>query len=443
MATESSDRVRRRLTGRGRAMLVIGILVVLVAALAGQHDVMRVGMLLLMLPVVSLILVSIARLRLSSQRSVVPDRVPLGGPIVGRINLGLESRLPVGVVMLEDQVPEELGHRPRFTIDRPGVTWQREIEFPLIGRVRGRWHCGPLAVRINDPFGLVMRRQQFTATTEVLVTPQVVPLTALAAAGGSGSSGETQPNRIGVVGADDVLIREYRHGDDVRRVHWRSTARRGDLMVRREEQAWDPAARIILDSRAGAHGGAGVHNSLEWAVSAAASIGTRFIDDGYRIELYESDGPLDLSEVSGLNRAASTDLLVSRLTDLRARRTYSMQYGLEAAAAEQGGELVIAILGRLSSDDARALLRTRKHRTRGIVFLLDVDTFARARAVDEPASEGDSSDSLTATAELLSSEGWRVVRVTRSMSVADAWAELVGAAIAPKVEASPARAEAG
>lgn len=407
-------------------MFALGIIVVIVSIFAGQRDVMRIGLFLIGLPVIAMILISVARLRLSSRRSIVPQRVQLGTPMVGRIRLSLESRLPVGMVLLEDHVPGELGQQPRFSIDRPGLGWEREIEYPLLGRVRGRWRCGPLSVRTTDPFGLVSREQQFTATTEVMVTPQIVRLTPLAAGGGAGRSGESQPHRIGVVGADDVLIREYRHGDDVRRVHWRSTARRGDLMVRREEQAWDPAARIILDSRAGAHAGSGVFNSLEWAVSAVASMGLRFIEDGYRTQVYEADGSLELESISGTNRQVANDLLISRLTDLRPRRTFSLRYALESVAAEQGGELVVAVVGRLSADDAQALLRTKRSRATGLAMVIDVDTFTPAgHAADGPRAgtigRGGPQD-LDATVRLLRSAGWRVVVVTRGMTVADAWA---------------------
>ncbi|QDP97597.1 DUF58 domain-containing protein [Microlunatus elymi] len=434
MSDRRDRRPAHRLTVRGRLMLGLGIAVVVVSMIAGQRDVMRIGLLLLALPVVALILLGLSRLRLSSQRAIVPGRVQLGSPMVGRITLSLESRLPIGMVMLEDQIPPELGERPRFTIDRAGVTWRREVEFPLLGRVRGRWICGPLLVHTVDPFGLVRRDQQFVATSEVLVTPQIVQLTSITGSGGAGSSGESQPHRIGIVGADDVLIREYRHGDDVRRVHWRSTARRGDLMVRREEQAWDPAARIILDSRSGAHAGQGMRSSLEWAVSAAASIGLRFIDDGYRLDVFEADGTLDLGAVSGLNRTVTGDLLISRLTDLHPRRTYSLRYALEAAATDHG-ELLVAIMGRLSADDAHALLRTRGQHTHGLALLLDVDSFDRA-AHAEPGAEEAPADprrvaELNATAELLAGHGWRVVRVDRSMSVADAWAALDGSSRAP------------
>lgn len=471
------DRDGRRFLGlltlRGRLTVLAGIATVLVAMAAGQRDVARIGLVLVAVPIVALLLVAAARLRLSARRTVVPQRVQLGSPLVGRITLALESRLPVGIVMLEDEVPPELGERPRFTIDRAGVTWQRELDYPLIGRVRGRWHCGPLTVRTEDAFGLVRREQLFRATTEVLVTPQIVPLTSLPTSGGTGSSGESQPQRIGLVGADDVLIREYRHGDDVRRVHWRSTARRGDLMVRREEQAWDPAARIIVDSRAGAHAGAGVHSSLEWAVSAAASIGLRFIHDGYRLSVHEADGHIDLGTDTAINRSTAADVLVSRLTDLRPRRTFSLRYALQTASADHSGELVVAVMGRLSADDTHALLRTRRQRTPGLALLLDVDSFADATSPASGARTGSSPGSAAGRPHpgrpdlgrpdpgrpdpghhlcgpeeadrLLTTEGWRVVRVTRGMSVADAWAQLTDAALprAPSTAAAAALAGEG
>ena len=153
--------------------------------------------------------------------------------------------------------------------------------------------------------------RQFVATSEVMVTPQVVPLPAIRTIGGGGSTGEARPHRIGVVGQDDALVREYRQGDDVRRIHWRSTARRGELMVRREEQAWDPSASIDpgLPGLAPTPAGA-CSNSLEWAISAAASIAIHFLDDGFGVEIYEADGPLHISGAMGQHSSASAELVV-------------------------------------------------------------------------------------------------------------------------------------
>jgi uncharacterized protein (DUF58 family) len=83
--------------------------------------------------------------------------------------------------------------------------------------------------------------------------------------------------------AEDVTTREYRRGDDLRRVHWRSTARTGELMVRREEQPWQSRATVVLDSRRTAHRGTGAASSLEWLVAAAASVAVHLTHAGFAV----------------------------------------------------------------------------------------------------------------------------------------------------------------
>ena len=408
----------RLFTTRGHVFLISGLLVVLAAMLAGQRDVMRIGLLLLVLPVIAAVLVARARLRLSCERGIEPARVPLGSPMRGWITLGQEGRLPAGILLLEDSVPPELGNRPRFVVDKADLSWRREIEYPMLGRVRGRFHTGPLMVRTTDPFGLVRLDRHFQATSEVMVTPVVEVLPVMRSAGGAGSAGEARPHRVGVTGQDDVLVREYRHGDDRRRIHWRSTARRGDLMVRREEQAWDPTASVLLDARVGAHAGRGMHSSLEWAISAAASVAVHFLDDGFGVEIYEPDGSMHISGHLGQHSTASSDLAISRLTDLRARPTTSIHYAVEAADVDKAGQLVVAIMGRMTPSDASSLLRLRRNRAQGLAMVIDIDTFS-----DEPTSERTRRQHELAT-EILLENQWRVVEVQRGMSVAQAWSSL-------------------
>ncbi|MBA8794321.1 uncharacterized protein (DUF58 family) [Friedmanniella endophytica] len=420
----------RLLTPRGRVFLVLGLGVVVGAMLAGQRDVMRLGLLLAALPVVALVLVAVARLRLSCERSVEPDQVQLGSAMHGRIVLGQEGRLPAGLVLMEDQVPHELGTAPRFCVDKPGQAWQREVEYPLLGRVRGRFHTGPLTVRTADPFKLVQLDRRFVATSEVLVTPQIVPLASLRGAGGVGSAGDAQPHRIGVVGQDDVLVREYRQGDDVRRVHWRTTARRGELMVRREEQAWDPSVSIVLDSRTGAHAGEGIWSSFEWSVSAACSIALHFIDAGFGVEIFEAGGSLRIATTAG-QPAVARQAVVSRLTDLRSRSTRTLQYAVNAATLERSGQLVVAICGRLTVEDAEGLRRLRRNRAQGMALLLDVDSFR-----DGPGGQGQEGGAQLGwpgaapgvAEDLLRDDGWKVVPVRSGLGVADAWAAFDSAA---------------
>jgi uncharacterized protein (DUF58 family) len=237
-------------------------------------------------------------------------------------------------------------------------------------------------------------------------------------AGGAGSAGEARPHRVGVVGQDDVLVREYRHGDDRRRIHWRSTARRGDLMVRREEQAWDPTASVLLDARVGAHAGRGMHSSLEWAISAAASVAVHFLDDGFGVEIYEPDGSMHISGMLGQHSSASGDLAINRLTDLRARSTGSIHYAVQAADVDKAGQLVVAVMGRMTPTDANSLLRLRRNRAQGLAMVIDIDTFS-----DEPTSERTRRQHELAT-EILVENQWRVIKVQRGMSVAQAWSAL-------------------
>jgi uncharacterized protein (DUF58 family) len=408
----------RLLTARGRFFLVGGLAVIIGSMAAGQRDVMRIGLLLLILPVIAAILVARARLRLSCERSVEPAQVQLGSPMRGQISLGQDGRLPAGILLLEDAVPRELGTRPRFLVDKADLSWRRIVEYPLLGRVRGRFSTGPLHVRTTDPFGLIQLDRQFQATTEVMVTPRVVPLPAIRTAGGGGNTGEARPHRIGVVGQDDALVREYRQGDDVRRIHWRSTAHLGELMVRREEQSWDPSASIVLDSRATAHAGRGMNNSLEWAISAAASIALHFLDDGFSVEIYEVDGPLHITGSMGQHSSASAELVISRLTDLKARPNATLHYAAESAASDRPGQLVVAILGRMNAEDANSLLRVRRNRAQGLAMLLDVDTFA-----DESAGDRVRAQQEVAT-QILRDNQWRLVHVPRGMGVAEAWSLL-------------------
>ena len=102
----------------------------------------------------------------------------------------------------------------------------------------------------------------FATVIEIVVTPRVHQLGRLQI-GAAGAASDTSISTAGLVGQDEVLLREYRPGDDVRRVHWRSSARVSSLMVRREEQAWQPNAHIIINNRYGAHTGRGPGASFE------------------------------------------------------------------------------------------------------------------------------------------------------------------------------------
>lgn len=407
------------LTGRGKVFVVLGIAISVLAALIGHRDILWLGLLFVLLPLATALVVARTQLRLSLERGATTTQIAIGDELQGSLQLDKTGRLPAGILRFEDYVPRDLGTRPRFTIQTLASQWHREINYTMRGTARGRFRTGPLMVRTSDPFGLAFLDRQFSASTEVMVTPRVVPLGVMRNAGGGGNSGDSRPQRSGAVGRDDVVVREYRDGDDVRRVHWRSTARRGELMVRREEQAWDPSATVIIDSRARCHGGHGRNSSFEWAVSAAASISLHFLQVGYAVNLLESRGPVTLQ---GLEAASATTRhnVVYKLTDITTSQVETLSRVVDATSVTSAGQLVIAIVGRLSETDVEMLLQTRRDRAQAMALIIDADTFA-------PRSERSSTAEREAqqrAIQVLRDHSWRVTVVTRKDSIGDAWINL-------------------
>ena len=106
-----------------------------------------------------------------------------------------------------------------------------------------------------DSFGLVSITRAFTTTSTLTVTPRIVPLSRPPLAGNWLGDSEHGRRSISASGEDDVAPRAYQTGDGLHRVHWRSTARYGELMVRREEQHWRNTASLFLDTRRAAYAG--------------------------------------------------------------------------------------------------------------------------------------------------------------------------------------------
>jgi uncharacterized protein (DUF58 family) len=126
-------------------------------------------------------------------------------------------------------------------------------------------------------------------TTEVIVRPRVWDLRASPGAAGHRRARAHHRNVVPVaaIAHDEFLaLREYAVGDDLRRVHWRSSARLGELMMREDESAWRPQTVVIFDNRVGSYPGP----SYETAVEALASIGTRLLQSTRSCEILTTSG---------------------------------------------------------------------------------------------------------------------------------------------------------
>ncbi len=273
------------LTTRGRAFFSAGLTASACAIVLGQKDLLRVGLLLVMLPLVTALLANRVRYLLSCSREITPSRVQAGQSATVALHLQNPGRVPTGLMLLEDQVPYVLGSRPRFVLDQLRPRWHRSMAYTVRSEVRGRYSIGPLTVRLSDPFGFVELNRAFTARAALVVTPVVVDLPPARLSGDWSGTGDNRPRAFAAAGTEDITVREYRMGDDLRRIHWRSTARADELMVRREEQPYQSRATVMVDTRDVAHRGSGPASSFEFAVSAAASIGSHLSGQGFTLRL--------------------------------------------------------------------------------------------------------------------------------------------------------------
>jgi uncharacterized protein (DUF58 family) len=360
----------RRLTTRGRAVLSAGVTAVGCALLLGQRDLLRVGVLLAAVPLLAVLALGRSRYRLSCSRQLEPVRVQVGATSRVVLEVANVSSLRCGLVLAEEQVPYVLGSRPRFVLPGLEPGERRAVSYPVRSDVRGRFPIGPLTLTMTDPFGMGEHRRAFSVRDELVVVPRIVPLPAIGLAGDWNGSGDTRPRAFAAAGEDDVTTREYRHGDDLRRVHWRSTARRGEMMVRREEQPWQSRATLLLDRRRSAHRGDGATSSFEWAVSAIASLAVHLADRGYVLRMVDgssadrtaglpwSDGHAVLH--GGDAAGAVLDVLASVAPG------GSVDLGRAVAAASQGtsGGLLVAALGRLRAGDSTLLAGVHQRGTR-------------------------------------------------------------------------------
>ncbi|MBA2739790.1 MAG: DUF58 domain-containing protein [Nocardioidaceae bacterium] len=401
------------LTTRGRAFLAAGGATIVCSLLLGYDALMRVGILAAAVPLLTAAVASRSRYRLRADRLITPGRVGVGETATVTLRLANEGRMPTGLLLLEDRVPYALGTRPRFVVDHMGRHWSRDVSYPVRSDSRGHFTVGPLSIRVSDSFGMIELVRTFSLTSRLVVTPTVHALPALTTASAATGAGERRPRAFSIGSAEDVTVREYRRGDDLRRVHWRSTARTGELMVRREEQPWQSRATVLLDGRLIAHEGTGPGSSLEWAVSAAASVSVFLARSGYAIRLITDQPDSDASTWHDHTQSpqAQTAPVLDRLAAVRPSAQAQLAEAAQAITRQPG--LLVAVLGRLRTNDVAELSRALPPGSRGLAMLLDADAW-----------RGASAGRIAGHASMLRTAGWTVSIASPGDPVPMVWRRL-------------------
>ncbi|MFD3802740.1 DUF58 domain-containing protein [Streptomyces sp. NPDC058611] len=378
------------LTTRGRSFLAAGIAAAACAYVLGQSELLRVGLLLAVLPLICVLALHRTRYRVSGSRRLTPGRVSAGAEARVQLRLDNVSRLPTGLLMLQDRVPYVLGPRPRFVLDRVEPGGRREVSYRVRSDLRGRYPLGPLQLRLSDPFGLVELTRSFSSYDTLTVIPRTEPLPPVRLAGEASGYGDGSRRSLALAGEDDVIPRGYRRGDDLRRVHWRSTARYGELMVRREEQPQRSRATVLLDTRRLAFEGAGPDSAFEWAVSGAASALVHLLERGFSVRLLTDTGDSapgegggGFSASGGQDSATAAGLMMDTLAVVGHSDGAGLSRAHDAVRGSGSGfgggagdGLLVAFLGDLDDVQTELAARMRQRAGGAVAFVLDSATWA-------------------------------------------------------------------
>ncbi len=270
------------MTRSGWAVAVAGVVLVVVGRLLGLADLYIFGAVLECLVLACLLWVLATRPSLSVTRQVHPDRVTVGSN--SRVELTITNtgtrRSPV--MSIRDPVSGTAGAEillaPLHLGEQIGSTYH------LPTTARGLLQVGPLDVVAMDPFGLTRLRRRCAPLVEVTVLPRIDHLEPPPdSTGDDPHGGAPRSHLAGRTGDEFHALRPYVVGDDLRRVHWASTAHSGDLMVRHDETPWQGRTTVLVDLPADPE-------LLEATVSAAASVLVAAWRRGDLVRLLTIDG---------------------------------------------------------------------------------------------------------------------------------------------------------
>ncbi|HEV7887928.1 MAG TPA: DUF58 domain-containing protein [Acidimicrobiales bacterium] len=363
------------ITPRGWTVAGVAVVFGLAARLLGISELYGLAAAAGALVVASVVFVRASRFRLEAVRELRPPRVHAGSG--SRVELSVRNTSTRRSPVLSARDPFDGGRRwARFLLAplAPGEVARAAYRLPT--DERGVFDLGPLEVQLADPFGLATTSFLAAPATKLTVYPRVdiVPPLPLAQ-GNDPYAGADHATSLSWSGEDFYALREYETGDDLRRVHWPSTAKLDELMIRQDEMPWQGRATVVLDIRRDVHSA----ESLEVAVSAAASILTACWRRNSLVRLLTTDG-FDSGFAEGhTHREAVLEHLAGVRLD---RRTHLTPVLASLRKEGNGGSLAVVTTAGAPSSDLDAVARLSSRYGSVTLVLLErsmLDSSAHAR----------------------------------------------------------------
>lgn len=363
-------------TSRGWAALGVAVALLVLWVGFGELELMTTAVFLLVSVGLGTLFVRVVSPNVEIGRRIYPVQVHEGDEVV--VEVDVIARRRIRNLALEDTVHGLGVARFAAAVTAPGQPLVARYE--VLCRSRGVYQVGPAEVSVTDPFALTERRNAAGVADRLTVFPRVERFSGFPAVRGLDPAVQsTRPTYAPHGGDDFFTLREYQTGDDLRRVHWPSSAKRDELMIKQLEVPWQARALVLLDTRAERYP---VDEAFEQAVRGAASIVSHLYEGGFSPELWAAERAPGLRSANRYQQAMEMLATVAPTPhlDLRSTVTRLRRQGVG------GGALIIVtgipddgVLGAyrvLAKDFARTVVMAVGDRT-----VENVATFQRAGAI--------------------------------------------------------------
>jgi uncharacterized protein (DUF58 family) len=421
-----------RLTARGIAFLIAGGVLGAIAYLFERPEVLPIAAMAVAAPLIALIVVATSRPQLRVSRQLQPVVATEGEHVQVLVSVAGKAR----AAEWTESVPMAPGFAGPGRLRDISTTRPGSLGYRYWPSRRGWASVGPLIIEDRDPFALAVRETNTRAVSTQLVIPKVSALTVGPMPGPSAQAGP-QTARSRERADDDVVTREYRSGDALRRVHWRVTARHGELMVRQEEPQAGPHARLIVDTQTvGYRDVALVRDpvtgrrapdsaSFEWSIRMAASTAVHLAERGYTVQLLSTaEGSAEKSSENSTESPAESvaeapiaEGPVGDVLGALALAALGQRAGDLSEHGRNGSSPVVVIAGEPDDVTAQWMLSQRHSRAPALALLVGLPL---------AAARPDGSVDADPVRSAFERAGWVVARVSVAHAPDEAWLALLG-----------------
>ena len=363
------------LTDRGRWILALGGGIYLAAWALGSRVLYPVAIGLVLAVLAASLWVRFLQRPMSLRRNFGRGERLAGDDIPVQVELDADGFVPSGTLILRERVAR-LGERETALTRRHGRLRGRY----LLRRVpRGRYPIEEAEVVIEDPFGLERATVGLPTGASILVYPRLVDVDRLFSESGARTPEGRRLLMRRPTGFDLHSVRDYQQGESLRRVHWPTTARRGQLMVKDLEDSPRDEALVVLDADVAFDVGTPPESSFELAVSAAGSILRAHAGRGRRAGLLVNGIEPRYQQVHSLDGdwGLALELLASARSDGRSPVAALLVEG--AGMPSKALELCVVTSGLSARLADRLLQRAVTRRSTSLVYV-DPASFAASPA---------------------------------------------------------------